>query len=43
MDPNEVRAVCQGVREQVRRVVVGQDAVVDLLQKREKGTLFPSS
>ena len=31
MDPNEVRAVCQGVREQVRRVVVGQDAVVDLL------------
>ena len=31
MDPNDVRAVCQRVREQVRRVVVGQDAVVDLL------------
>ena len=31
MDPNDVRAACQGVREQVRRVVVGQDAVVDLL------------
>jgi MoxR-like ATPase len=31
MEPNDVRAACQGVREQVRRVVVGQDAVVDLL------------
>ena len=31
MDPNDVRAACQGVRAQVRRVVVGQDAVVDLL------------
>ena len=31
MDPNEVRAVCQRVRDQVGRIVVGQDAVVDLL------------
>src|SRR5262245_10138024 len=31
MDLNDVRAVCQGLRDQVRRVVVGQDAVVDLL------------
>src|SRR5712692_2777651 len=31
MDLNEVRGICQGVRDQVRRVVVGQDAVVDLL------------
>ena len=31
MDPNEVRAVCQRVRDQVGRIVVGQDTVVDLL------------
>ena len=31
MDPNEVRAVCQRLRDQVRRIVVGQDTVVDLL------------
>src|SRR5256885_14923889 len=31
MDLNEVRAVCQGLRDQVRRVVIGQEPVVDLL------------
>jgi MoxR-like ATPase len=31
MDLDEVRALCARVREQVHRVVVGQDAVIDLL------------